>query len=193
MSRADCRARGPRGPFRSLEDLCRRTDLQKAQQADARGADPVGQSRLARRQPCDAHARPALGHAAGRSERARERGGTGRLLRSRRRPARPRRRRSRALPSSRSGARRCACRASATRWASISPDIRSPASKAISPRFVSHRINDVVNEKPMVNAGYGFGKLISVAGLIDEVRKRGPRTILILDDSHRPAGGHGVR
>jgi DNA polymerase-3 subunit alpha len=53
------------------------------------------------------------------------------------------------------------------------------------PRFVSHRIGDLVSDRPV--AGYepgrfGGGKPVTVAGLIDEVKKRGPRVILTLDD-----------
>ena len=53
-------------------------------------------------------------------------------------------------------------------------------------RLVSHRIGDLIGERPMPGAepmrGRG-GRTVTVAGLIDEVRKRGPRTILTLDDS----------
>jgi DNA polymerase-3 subunit alpha len=52
-------------------------------------------------------------------------------------------------------------------------------------RLVSHRIGDLIGERPMPGAepmrGRG-GRTVTVAGLIDEVRKRGPRTILTLDD-----------
>jgi DNA polymerase III subunit alpha len=50
------------------------------------------------------------------------------------------------------------------------------------PRFVSHRIGDLISEKPMPTQGFSLGKSVSVAGLIDEIKKRGPRTILNLDD-----------
>ena len=51
-------------------------------------------------------------------------------------------------------------------------------------RVVSHRIGDLVNDRPMSGAEprFGGGKQVTVAGLIDEVRKRGPRVILTLDD-----------
>jgi DNA polymerase-3 subunit alpha len=49
-------------------------------------------------------------------------------------------------------------------------------------RFVSHRIGDLVSEKPVASVGWSAGKPVSIAGLIDEVRKRGPRTVLNLDD-----------
>jgi DNA polymerase-3 subunit alpha len=49
-------------------------------------------------------------------------------------------------------------------------------------RFVTHRIGDLISDRPMEPVRFGGGKLVTVAGLIDEVKKRGPRTILNLDD-----------
>jgi len=53
------------------------------------------------------------------------------------------------------------------------------------PRFVSHRIGDLVSDRPLpgLESGrFGGGKPVTIAGLIDEVKKRGPRVILTLDD-----------
>jgi DNA polymerase III subunit alpha len=53
------------------------------------------------------------------------------------------------------------------------------------PRFVSHRIGDLVSDRPLAGfepGRFGGGKPVTVAGLIDEVKKRGPRVILTLDD-----------
>jgi DNA polymerase III subunit alpha len=51
------------------------------------------------------------------------------------------------------------------------------------PRFVSHRIGDLVSERPFAHAGrFGGGRPVTVAGLVDEIRKRGARVSLILDD-----------
>ena len=54
------------------------------------------------------------------------------------------------------------------------------------PRFVSHRLGDLVSERPAAGGerlrGFGGGKPVTVAGEINEVKKRGPRTILTLDD-----------
>ncbi|HTX24993.1 MAG TPA: DNA polymerase III subunit alpha [Steroidobacteraceae bacterium] len=54
------------------------------------------------------------------------------------------------------------------------------------PRFVTARIADLASERPAgaPEAGRGFspGRPACVAGLVDEVRKRGPRVSLILDD-----------
>jgi DNA polymerase-3 subunit alpha len=52
------------------------------------------------------------------------------------------------------------------------------------PRFVSHRIGDLLGERPYALAGRGFtpGRAVTVAGLIDEIRKRGTRISVSLDD-----------
>ncbi|HEU4623917.1 MAG TPA: DNA polymerase III subunit alpha [Steroidobacteraceae bacterium] len=56
-------------------------------------------------------------------------------------------------------------------------------------RFVTHRLGDLVSERPIGGGGegggyrgFGGGKPVTVAGEINDVRKRGPRTILMLDD-----------
>jgi DNA polymerase III subunit alpha len=52
-------------------------------------------------------------------------------------------------------------------------------------RFVSSRIGDLVSERPVPGGegrGFWMGKPAIVAGLIHEIRKRGPRTSLVLDD-----------
>src|SRR5262249_17066290 len=49
-------------------------------------------------------------------------------------------------------------------------------------RFVTHRIGDLISDPPMEPARFGGGKPGPGAGLIDEVKKRGPRTMLSLDD-----------
>ncbi len=52
----------------------------------------------------------------------------------------------------------------------------------VIPRLVSHRIGDLISDRPMETARFGGGRPVTVAGLIDEVKKRGPRTLLSLDD-----------
>jgi DNA polymerase-3 subunit alpha len=52
-------------------------------------------------------------------------------------------------------------------------------------RLVSHRIGDLISDRPitgMEGPRFGGGKPVTIAGLIDEVKKRGPRIILTLDD-----------
>ena len=52
-------------------------------------------------------------------------------------------------------------------------------------RVASHWIGDLVSERPPAGepVRFGGGKLVTVGGLVDEVKKRGPRFILTLDDS----------
>ncbi|MGH8198756.1 MAG: DNA polymerase III subunit alpha [Steroidobacteraceae bacterium] len=50
----------------------------------------------------------------------------------------------------------------------------------------SHWIGDLVSERPMPGAEpvrFGGGKPVTVGGLVDEIKKRGPRFIVTLDDS----------
>ncbi len=57
--------------------------------------------------------------------------------------------------------------------------------EASLPRFVSQRIGDLVSDRPVAgleSGRFGGGRAVTVAGLIDEVKKRGPRVILTLDD-----------
>ncbi|MGH8181469.1 MAG: DNA polymerase III subunit alpha, partial [Steroidobacteraceae bacterium] len=57
---------------------------------------------------------------------------------------------------------------------------------ALLARVASHWIGDLVTERPPAGAEpmrFGGGKLVTVGGLVDEVKKRGPRVILTLDDS----------
>jgi DNA polymerase III subunit alpha len=52
------------------------------------------------------------------------------------------------------------------------------------PRFVTHRIGDLLGERPFTQLGRGIGagRAVTVAGLIDEIRKRGARISVNLDD-----------
>ncbi|MBV9620988.1 MAG: DNA polymerase III subunit alpha, partial [Gammaproteobacteria bacterium] len=57
--------------------------------------------------------------------------------------------------------------------------------EASLPRFVTHRIADLVSDRPVAGlepGRFGGGRPVTVAGLIDEVKKRGPRVVLTLDD-----------
>ena len=57
---------------------------------------------------------------------------------------------------------------------------------ALLARVATHWIGDLVSERPPAGAEpvrFGGGKLVTVGGLIDEIKKRGPRVILTLDDS----------
>ena len=48
--------------------------------------------------------------------------------------------------------------------------------------MVTHRIAPLLSDKPMEPVRFGGGRSVTIAGLIDEVKKRGPRTVLVLDD-----------
>jgi DNA polymerase-3 subunit alpha len=54
------------------------------------------------------------------------------------------------------------------------------------PRFSAQRIGDLITEKPAGSGegerGFTRGRLVTVAGLVDEIRKRGQRVSIILDD-----------
>ena len=53
------------------------------------------------------------------------------------------------------------------------------------PRFVSGRIADLVSDRPATGSperGYFGGRTVSVAGYVHEVRKRGNRTSMVIDD-----------
>ncbi len=70
------------------------------------------------------------------------------------------------------------------------------ASSASLPRFVAHRIGDLVGERPVAGrepGRFSGGKPVTVAGLIVEMRKRGPRVILMLDDRSGRHRGDAVR
>ncbi len=54
------------------------------------------------------------------------------------------------------------------------------------PRFAAQRIGELISERPATagdaERGFSRGRLVTVAGLIDEIRKRGQRVSVILDD-----------
>jgi DNA polymerase-3 subunit alpha len=54
------------------------------------------------------------------------------------------------------------------------------------PRFAAQRIGELISEKPPTagegERGFSRGRLVTVAGLVDEIRKRGQRVSIILDD-----------
>jgi DNA polymerase-3 subunit alpha len=54
------------------------------------------------------------------------------------------------------------------------------------PRFGAVRIGELISEKPTSSGdgerGFSRGRLVTVAGLVDEIRKRGQRVSIILDD-----------
>jgi DNA polymerase-3 subunit alpha len=175
--------RSARGPYRGLEDLCRRLDLTRVNRRvleallrsgslDGLGANRATlMDRLATAmQLGDQNTRA---HAAGQDDLF---GG----LTAVERPPLPQR--SAALPEWSEAVRLSGERETLGLYLTGHPLRRFEASLA---RFVSHRIGDLVGDRPVAGlepGRFGAGRPVTVAGLIDEVKKRGPRVILTLDD-----------
>ena len=175
--------RSARGPFRGLEDLCRRLDLQKINRRvleallRSGSLDSLGETRATlmdrlagAMQLGDQNTRA---HAAGQDDMF---GGLAAVER-----AAPSAHRA-ALPEWSEAVRLAGERETLGLYLTGHPLTRFEASL---PRLVSHRIGDLVGDRP--SAGFepgrpGAGRPVTVAGLIDEVKKRGPRVILTLDD-----------
>jgi DNA polymerase-3 subunit alpha len=176
--------RSARGAYSGLEDLCRRLDLQKVNRRmleallRAGSLDGLGANRatLMDRLSAAMHLgeQNTRAHAAGqhdlfglaggeRASAAPVRGGT-------------------TLPEWSEAVRLAGERETLGLYLTGHPLARFESSLA---RFVSHRIGDLVSDRPVAgldSGRFGAGKPVTVAGLIDEVKKRGPRVILTLDD-----------
>jgi DNA polymerase III subunit alpha len=181
--------REARGPFTSLEDLCRRIDLQKINRRvleallRSGSLDALGPNRATLMQRL-----PAAMQLGDQNSKAHEAGqndlfGLGPAPAS-------------AQPSP------AAARAEAPilqEWTeavrlagereTLGLYLTGHPAKPFAPllaRVASHWIGDLVSERPAPGAEpmrFGGGKLVTVGGLVDEVKKRGPRFILTLDDS----------
>jgi DNA polymerase-3 subunit alpha len=176
--------RETRGAFQSLEDLCRRLDLQKVNRRvleallrsgslDGLGANRATlMDRLASAmQLGDQRSRA---HQAGQSDLF--------GLASEERAELPQQRPAASLPEWSEAVRLTGERETLGLYLTGHPLARF---ETALPRFVSHRIGDLVSDRPLpgLEAGrFGGGRPVTVAGLIDEVKKRGPRVILTLDD-----------
>jgi DNA polymerase III subunit alpha len=175
--------RSARGPFTSLEDLCRRLDLTKVNRRvleallrcgslDALGANRA--TLMERLGPAmQLGDQSTRAHAAGQNDLF---GGLGAVERT------PAPQRATELPEWSEAVRLTGERETLGLYLTGHPLRRFEASL---PRFVSHRIGDLVGERPVPGlepGRFSAGKPVTVAGLIDEVKKRGPRVILTLDD-----------
>jgi DNA polymerase III subunit alpha len=175
--------RSARGPFTSLEDLCRRLDLTKVNRRvleallrsgslDALGANRATlMERLSRAMQLGDQSTRA--HAAGQDDLF---GGLGAVERT----SAPQH--AAEVPEWSEAVRLTGERETLGLYLTGHPLTRFEASL---PRFVSHRIGDLVGERPVAGlepGRFSAGKPVTVAGLIDEVKKRGPRVILTLDD-----------
>jgi DNA polymerase-3 subunit alpha len=176
--------REARGPFVSLEDLCRRLDLQKvnrrALEALLRSGslDGLGENRATLMERLSAAMQ--LGDQNTRAHEAGQNDLFG--LASESHASRLPVRRSAALAEWSEAVRLAGERETLGLYLTGHPLARFEPALA---RFVSHRIGDLVSERPVVGlepGRFGAGKLVTVAGLVDEVKKRGQRVFVTLDD-----------
>ncbi len=175
--------RSARGPFRTLEDLCRRLDLTRVNRRvleallRSGSLDGLGANRATLMDRLGAAIQlgdqSTRAHAAGQDDLF---GGLGAVEPT------PSPQRAAPLPEWSEAARLAGERETLGLYLTGHPLTRFEASL---PRLVSHRIADLLGERPVAGlepGRFGAGKPVTVAGLIDEVRKRGPRVILTLDD-----------
>jgi DNA polymerase-3 subunit alpha len=181
--RAVIAEREARGPYQSLEDLCRRLDLQKVNRrvlealikSGSLDGFAVNRATLMRR----------LGSAMQRgdqSARAHEAGQVDLFgLAAEERTAALHESHAPAEPDWSEAQRLAGERETLGLYLTGHPIERL---EQHLPRFVSHRIGDLLGERPFAQSGRGFGagRTVTVAGLIDEIRKRGARLSVSLDD-----------
>jgi DNA polymerase III subunit alpha len=176
--------REARGDYQSLEDLCRRLDLQKVNRRvleallRSGSLDGLGANRATLMDRLASAMQ--LGDQNSRAHEAGQNDLFG--LVSEERAALPQLRGATPLPEWSEAVRLAGERETLGLYLTGHPLARF---ESALPRFVSHRISDLVSDRPLagLEAGrFGGGKPVTVAGLIDEVKKRGPRVILTLDD-----------
>ncbi|HXR90532.1 MAG TPA: DNA polymerase III subunit alpha [Steroidobacteraceae bacterium] len=168
------------GPFTSLEDLCARLDLQKVNRRvleallRSGSLDALGPNRATLMQRL-----PAAMQLGDQNTKAHQAGQDDLFgLVSAQRPAAPIRRDEQ--PEWSEAVRLAGERETLGLYLTGHPIDRFEAGLA---NMVTHRIGPLLSDRPMEPVRFGGGRSVTVAGLIDEVRKRGPRVILILDDS----------
>jgi DNA polymerase-3 subunit alpha len=176
--------REARGAFQSLEDLCRRLDLQKVNRRvleallRSGSLDGLGPNRATLMDRLTTAMQ--LGDQNSRAHQAGQNDLFG--LASAERPALTELRRTPALPEWSEAVRLAGERETLGLYLTGHPLARF---ESALPRFISHRIGDLVSDRPLAgleSGRFGGGRPVTVAGLIDEVKKRGPRVILTLDD-----------
>ena len=168
------------GPFTSVEDLCRRLDLQKVNRRvleallRSGSLDALGANRATLMQRL-----PAAMQLGDQNSKAHQAGQDDLFgLVAVPRPQTPTRRDEQ--PEWSEAVRLAGERETLGLYLTGHPIDRFEAGLA---NMVSHRIGPLLSDRPMEPMRFGGGRTVTVAGLIDEVRKRGPRVILILDDS----------
>jgi DNA polymerase-3 subunit alpha len=172
--------REARGPFTSLEDLCRRLDLQKVNRRvleallRSGSLDALGANRATLM-----HRLPAAMQLGDQNSKAHQAGQDDLFgLVPEQRPAASARREEQ--PEWSEAVRLAGERETLGLYLTGHPIDRFEAGIA---NMVTHRIGALLSDRPMEPVRFGGGRSVTVAGLVDEVRKRGPRVILILDDS----------
>jgi DNA polymerase-3 subunit alpha len=172
------------GDYRSLEDLCRRLDLQKVNRRvleallRSGSLDGLGANRATLMDRLASAMQ--LGDQRSRADQAGQNDLFG--LASQERAELPALHRPAPLPEWSEAVRLTGERETLGLYLTGHPLARF---ESALPRFVSHRISDLVSDRPLAgleSGRFGGGKPVTVAGLIDEVKKRGPRVILTLDD-----------
>jgi DNA polymerase-3 subunit alpha len=181
--------REARGPFVSLEDLCRRLDLQKINRRvleallRSGSLDALGPNRATLMQRL-----PAAMQLGDQNSKAHEAGqndlfGLGPAPSSALPASAPARVEGPVLQEWTEAVRLAGERETLGLYLTGHP--AKPFAPLLA-RVASHWIGDLVSERPPAGSEpvrFGGGKLVKVGGLVDEVRKRGPRFILTLDDS----------
>jgi DNA polymerase III subunit alpha len=176
--------REARGPFTSLEDLCRRLDLQKLNRRvleallRSGSLDGLGANRATLMERLGAAMQlgdqSTRAHAAGQDDLFGLAGAGSAADTHRTGAATP-------LPEWSEAVRLAGERETLGLYLTGHPLSRYEAALA---RLVSHRIGDLVSERPLpgLEPGRFGGRPVTVAGLVDEVKKRGPRVFVTLDD-----------
>jgi DNA polymerase-3 subunit alpha len=176
--------REARGAFVSLEDLCRRLDLQKVNRRvleallRSGSLDGLGENRATLMERLGAAMQ--LGDQNTRAHEAGQNDLFGLASESHASPSPVRR--SAPLAEWSQAVRLAGERETLGLYLTGHPLMRFEPALA---RLVSHRIGDLVGERPVVGlepGRFGSGKAVTVAGLVDEVKKRGPRVFVTLDD-----------
>ena len=172
------------GPYTSLEDLCRRLDLQKANRRVLEALLRSGSlDSLKANRATLMHRLPAAMQLGDQNSKAQDAGQNDMFGLMDDRAAAPAPAvRAVELPEWSESVRLTGERETLGLYLTGHPIGRFESGLA---RLVSHRIGDLVSDKPiggMEGPRFGAGKPVTVAGLIDEVKKRGPRFILTLDD-----------
>jgi DNA polymerase III subunit alpha len=175
--------REARGPFRELEDLCRRLDLQKVNRRVLEALLRSGSLDALRANRATLMDRLGAAMQLGdQNTRAAAAGQNDLFGLADPAVSAPAARRSAPLPEWSEAVRLSGERETLGLYLTGHPLARFESSL---PRFVSHRIGDLVSDRPVAgleSGRFGGGKPVTVAGLIDEVKKRGPRVIVTLDD-----------